>query len=134
MPIAAVYTEIELLKSAKAMLLMAGQMSATRRRPRRSLRRRGFLRRRHGLHTVRQSVGHALSRAARLVCINWLADTSEPAGAGFGLMVNYLYDLDHIEMQSLRPHWRPRSGDFVARAPATWWVGFLPEFCVSRNR
>jgi malonyl-CoA decarboxylase len=39
-----------------------------------------------------------LGNGARLERINWLADTSERAMAqAHGLMVNYLYDLDHIE-------------------------------------
>ena len=39
-----------------------------------------------------------LGNGARLERINWLADTSEQAMAqGYGLMVNYLYDLDDIE-------------------------------------
>jgi malonyl-CoA decarboxylase len=39
-----------------------------------------------------------LGNGARLERINWLADTSEKALAqGYGVMVNYLYDLDDIE-------------------------------------
>ena len=39
-----------------------------------------------------------LGNGARLDRLNWLADTSERAmGRSFGLMVNYLYDLDAIE-------------------------------------
>jgi malonyl-CoA decarboxylase len=39
-----------------------------------------------------------LGNGARLERINWLSDTSERAIAqGYGLMVNYLYDLDDIE-------------------------------------
>jgi malonyl-CoA decarboxylase len=39
-----------------------------------------------------------LGNGARLERINWLGDTSERAIAqGYGLMVNYLYDLDDIE-------------------------------------
>jgi malonyl-CoA decarboxylase len=39
-----------------------------------------------------------LGNGARLERINWLADTSDKAMAqAHGLMVNYLYDLDHIE-------------------------------------
>jgi malonyl-CoA decarboxylase len=39
-----------------------------------------------------------LGNGARLERLNWLADTSERAvGQAYGLMVNYLYDLDDIE-------------------------------------
>jgi malonyl-CoA decarboxylase len=39
-----------------------------------------------------------LGNGAQLERINWLADTSDKAIAqAQGLMVNYLYDLDHIE-------------------------------------
>ena len=39
-----------------------------------------------------------LGNGARLERINWLSDTSERAIAqGYGVMVNYLYDLDDIE-------------------------------------
>lgn len=39
-----------------------------------------------------------LGNGARLERLNWLADTSERAiGQAFGLMVNYLYDLEDIE-------------------------------------
>ena len=39
-----------------------------------------------------------LGNGARLERINWLADTSDKAMAqSYGLMVNYLYDLDDIE-------------------------------------
>jgi malonyl-CoA decarboxylase len=39
-----------------------------------------------------------LGNGARLERINWLSDTSERAIAqGYGVMVNYLYDLDNIE-------------------------------------
>src|SRR5262249_13427664 len=39
-----------------------------------------------------------LGNGARLERINWLADTSENGLAqSYGLMVNYLYDLEHIE-------------------------------------
>ena len=39
-----------------------------------------------------------LGNGARLERINWLADTSDRAMAqAYGLMVNYLYDLDEIE-------------------------------------
>jgi malonyl-CoA decarboxylase len=39
-----------------------------------------------------------LGNGARLERINWLADTSDKAlQQAHGLMVNYLYDLDHIE-------------------------------------
>jgi malonyl-CoA decarboxylase len=39
-----------------------------------------------------------LGNGARLERINWLADTSDKALAqAYGLMVNYLYDLDDIE-------------------------------------
>jgi malonyl-CoA decarboxylase len=39
-----------------------------------------------------------LGNGARLERINWLGDTSDNAIAqGYGLMVNYLYDLDDIE-------------------------------------
>jgi len=39
-----------------------------------------------------------LGNGARLQRLNWLADTSERAlQQSFGLMVNYLYDLDYIE-------------------------------------
>ena len=39
-----------------------------------------------------------LGNGAKLERINWLADTSDKATAqAHGLMVNYLYDLDHIE-------------------------------------
>jgi malonyl-CoA decarboxylase len=39
-----------------------------------------------------------LGNGARLERINWLADTSERAiEQAYGLMVNYQYDLDHIE-------------------------------------
>ena len=40
-----------------------------------------------------------LGNGARLERIDWLADTSEQGASRrrTGLMVNYLYDLDHIE-------------------------------------
>jgi malonyl-CoA decarboxylase len=39
-----------------------------------------------------------LGNGARLQRLNWIADTSERAlEQSFGLMVNYLYDLDYIE-------------------------------------
>jgi malonyl-CoA decarboxylase len=39
-----------------------------------------------------------LGNGARLERLNWLGDTSERAlRQSLGLMVNYLYDLDHIE-------------------------------------
>jgi malonyl-CoA decarboxylase len=39
-----------------------------------------------------------LGNGARLERINWLADTSDRAMAqAYGIMVNYLYDLDEIE-------------------------------------
>jgi malonyl-CoA decarboxylase len=39
-----------------------------------------------------------LGNGARLERINWLADTSDRAMAqAYGLMVNYLYDIDEIE-------------------------------------
>ncbi|HTV38801.1 MAG TPA: malonyl-CoA decarboxylase family protein, partial [Xanthobacteraceae bacterium] len=39
-----------------------------------------------------------LGNGARLERLNWLGDTSERAlGQSYGLMVNYLYDLDYIE-------------------------------------
>ena len=39
-----------------------------------------------------------LGNGARLERIDWLADTSERAlKQSYGLMVNYLYDLDYIE-------------------------------------
>jgi malonyl-CoA decarboxylase len=39
-----------------------------------------------------------LGNGARLERLNWLADTSDRAlKQSYGLMVNYLYDLDYIE-------------------------------------
>jgi malonyl-CoA decarboxylase len=39
-----------------------------------------------------------LGNGARLERINWLGDTSERAiKQAYGVMVNYLYNLDHIE-------------------------------------
>jgi len=39
-----------------------------------------------------------LGNGARLQRLNWIADTSERAlEQSYGLMVNYLYDLDYIE-------------------------------------
>ena len=41
-----------------------------------------------------------LGNGARLQRLNWLADTSERAlEQSYGLMVNYLYDLDYIEAE-----------------------------------
>jgi malonyl-CoA decarboxylase len=58
-----------------------------------------FLRARNGRGTPVDSVARFhLGNGARLERINWLADTSERAMAqAYGLMVNYLYDLDEIE-------------------------------------
>ena len=58
-----------------------------------------FLRARNGRGLPVDAVARFhLGNGARLERINWLADTSEKALAqAHGLMVNYLYDLDHIE-------------------------------------
>jgi len=58
-----------------------------------------FLRARNGRSLPVDAVARFhLGNGARLERINWLADTSEKALAqAHGLMVNYLYDLDHIE-------------------------------------
>ena len=58
-----------------------------------------FLRARNQRGTPLDAVARFhLGNGARLERINWLADTSERAMAqAYGLMVNYLYDLDEIE-------------------------------------
>jgi len=58
-----------------------------------------FLRARNGRGQPVDAVARFhLGNGARLERINWLADTSDKAMAqAHGLMVNYLYDLDHIE-------------------------------------
>jgi len=58
-----------------------------------------YMRARNGRGTPVDSVARFhLGNGARLERINWLADTSDRAMAqAYGLMVNYLYDLDEIE-------------------------------------
>jgi malonyl-CoA decarboxylase len=58
-----------------------------------------FLRARNGRGRPVDAVARFhLGNGAQLERINWLADTSDKAIAqAQGLMVNYLYDLDHIE-------------------------------------
>ena len=58
-----------------------------------------YMRARNGRGTPLDSVARFhLGNGARLERINWLADTSDRAMTqAYGLMVNYLYDLDEIE-------------------------------------
>jgi malonyl-CoA decarboxylase len=58
-----------------------------------------FLRARNGRGVPLDAVARFhLGNGARLEQLDWLGDTSERALAqSYGLMVNYLYDLDYIE-------------------------------------
>jgi malonyl-CoA decarboxylase len=58
-----------------------------------------FLRARNGRGLPLDAVARFhLGNGARLEQLDWLGDTSERALAqSYGLMVNYLYDLDYIE-------------------------------------
>jgi malonyl-CoA decarboxylase len=84
-----------------------------------------YLRARNGRSLPVDSVARFhLGNGARLERLNWLADTSERAlKQSYGLMVNYLYDLDYIE----RNHEAYAQHRAVVAASAVTRLVHIPE-------